>query len=200
MKRLLFAVLVLAAAGSAFAQELAQPLLLVATPELQGAYRHTAVLAIPLGNGRHFGFILNRATTATMARLYPDHAPSAKVTDPVYFGGPQFTDALFALTAHNPGEPSMRVMDDLYLTGHAGVIDHIIEQTPNDARYFAGYVAWTADELAGEIDSGYWLLAPADEATVLRHDTASLWEELVDRFSSERHAAIGFSLSRLELR
>lgn len=190
MKRLVIAVLLFAGAGMAAAQDLAAPRLLVAVPELQGAYTHTAVLAIPLRDGKHFGFILNRATPATLARLYPDHAPSAKVKDPVYFGGPESTNALFALTGRDPGEPSMRVLGDLYLTGHAGVIDRIIEDTPNEARYFAGFVAWGPGELAAEIDAGYWLVAPADEATVLRHDTASLWEELVDRFSSEKHASL----------
>jgi putative transcriptional regulator len=148
------------------------------------------VLAIPLGDGRHFGFILNRATDMTLARLYPDHAPSAKVKDPVYFGGPQSLNALFALSPRDPGEPSMHVLDGLYVAGNASVIDHIIEDVPNDARYFAGFVAWTSGELAQEIEAGYWYLGPADEETVLRHDTASLWEELVHRFSSEEHASL----------
>jgi putative AlgH/UPF0301 family transcriptional regulator len=190
MTRLAIAFLLFAAAGLAAAQDLTAPRLLVAVPDLQGPYSHTAVLAIPLRDGKHFGFILNRATPATLARLYPDHAPSAKVIDPVYFGGPESSNALFALTARDPGGPSMRVMDELYLTGHAGVIDQIIETTPNDARYFAGFVAWGAGELGAEIDAGYWLVAPADGETVLRHDTASLWEELVDRFSSEKHASL----------
>ena len=191
MKRLAIAFLLVITSAGALAQDLNRPLLLVAVPELQGGYSHAALLAIPLGNGRHFGFILNRSTNVTLARLYPDHAPSAKVTDPVYLGGPQSADALFAFTRRNPGSPSMRVLDELYLSGHAGVIDQVIEETPNDARYFAGYVAWTAGELAAEIDAGYWYLGPADEETVLRHDTATLWDELVARFSSERHAALG---------
>lgn len=148
------------------------------------------MLAIPLSSDRHFGFILNKSTEVTLARLYPDHAPSAKVVDPVYLGGPQSTNALFALTRRDPGSPSMRVLEDLYLTAHATVIDHIIEETPNDARYFAGYVAWTSGELAAELEAGYWYAGPADEDTVLRHDTAKLWEELVARFSSEQHAAL----------
>ena len=138
MKRLALALLLFAAAAAAFAQDLERPLLLVAVPDLQGAYSRTAVLAIPLGNGRHFGFMLNRSTDVTLARLYPDHAPSAKVTDPVYLGGPQSTNALFAFTRRNPGDPSMRVLDELYVSGRADVIDRIIEETPNDARYFAG--------------------------------------------------------------
>jgi putative AlgH/UPF0301 family transcriptional regulator len=190
MKRLAIAFLLFAAAGLVAAQDLAAPALLVAVPDLEGPYSHTAVLAIPLRDGKHFGFILNRATSATMARLYPDHTPSAKVTDPVYFGGPESTNALFALTARDPGGPSMRVMDELYLTGHAGVIDQIIEATPNEARYFAGFVAWGSGELAREIDSGYWLIAPADGAIVMRHDTATLWQELIDRFSTEKHASL----------
>jgi putative transcriptional regulator len=193
MKRLAIALLLFAASTAALAQDLNRPLLLVAVPALQGGYNHAALLAIPLGNGRHFGFILNRSTDVTLARLYPDHAPSANVADPVYLGGPQSADALFALTRRDPGGPSMHVLDELYLSGHAGVIDRIIEEMPNDARYFAGYVAWTAGELAAEVDAGYWYLGPADEVTVLRHDTASLWDELVERFSSERHASLRVS-------
>ena len=60
-------------------------------------------------------------------------------------------------------------------------IDRVIEQTPNDARYFAGFVGWQAGELEKEIDAGYWYVADADPALFFRHDTSALWQELILR-------------------
>ena len=75
MKNALVAVLLLVAACSVSAQDLDKPLLLVATPDLQGPYRHTTVLVVPM-DGQHIGFILNRATEVKLATLFPEHAPS----------------------------------------------------------------------------------------------------------------------------
>lgn len=114
-------------AAAAQAQQTDRPLLLVASPALQGAYNHTALIAAPLGE-RHFGFILNRATHVRLAALFPEHAPSAK-------------------------------------------------QTPNEARYFAGFVAWQPGELA----RGWWYVAEPEAGLFFRPDTSGLWEELVRR-------------------
>jgi putative transcriptional regulator len=181
--------LLLLGACAARAQDLDEPLLLVAKPDLQGPYARTALLVVPLGD-KHFGFILNRATGMTLAKLYPEHAPSAKVADPVYLGGPEAPDALFAVTRRDPGRPSLRLFGDLYMTGHAGIIDRIIEQSPSEARYFAGFVGWMPEELAAEIEAGYWYVGEADESLVFRADTSSLWEELVARLGLEAHAQL----------
>jgi len=163
------------------ANDLGKPLLLVATPTLKGPYRGTVLIAVPLGD-KHFGFILNRSTGTPLAKAFPEHAPSAKVVDPIYFGGPEMAHGIFALRRGDPGKPSMRLFGDLFITGNARVVDAIIEQTPNDARYFAGFVGWLPDELAKEIASGYWYVGDADEALVLRRDTGALWHELLERF------------------
>ena len=148
------------------------------------------MIAVPLGD-KHFGFILNRASELTLARLFPEHAPSAKVVDPVYLGGPEVPNALFALTRRDPGAPSMHLFGSLYMTGHAGIIDRIIEQTPNDARYFAGFVGWTPGELAKEIEAGYWYVADPDPALVFRKNTDAMWEELVTRLGNGHPARKG---------
>jgi len=180
-------VLVLGACA-ARAQDLDQAVLLIASPDLQGPYARTAVLAMPLGD-KHFGFILNQASAVTLAKLFPQHAPSTKVADPVYVGGPEMPNALFALTRRDPGQPSLHLFGSLYATAYAPMIDRIIEETPNEARYFAGFVGWAPDELADEIEAGCWYVMEADESVVFRADTSSLWEELVGRFSGEAQAA-----------
>jgi putative AlgH/UPF0301 family transcriptional regulator len=57
----------------------------------------------------------------------------------------------------------------------------VIETTPNDARYFVGYVGWRPGELRGEIDRGLWSVLDADVDMVFRKDTDGLWEELLQQ-------------------
>lgn len=180
LKHLLVGIALILGPGVAEAQDLAKPLLLVAKPELKGPYNHTALLVVPV-DGRHIGFILNRATEVKLGALFPDHAPSAKVADPVYFGGPERVNAIFAIVARNPGAPSVRLFGDLHVTAQAEVVDRIIEQTPNDARYFAGFVGWRAGELAAELESGFWYTAEPEAALVFSDDTGAMWESLIRR-------------------
>ena len=193
-------------AARAQAPDLSKPLLLVARPTLQGPYSHTAVLAVPLGN-KHIGFILNRSTETKLSAAFPDHLPSAKVVEPIYFGGPEAADALFALKRGNPGAPSLQLFGDVYMTGSSKVIDRIIETTPNDARYFAGFVGWMPNELAVEIARGFWYVGEVDSAEVFRKDAGeALWEELAKRLGhgakpprrpGDKEAAIPASPRRL---
>ena len=180
MKNALFAALLIVAALSARAQDLDKPLLLVASHELKGPYHHTALLVVPL-QGRHVGFILNRATDMTLAKLFPEHSPSTKVADPVFLGGPESVNAIFAMVARDPGEGAVHLFGDVFVTAQAKAVDRIIEQTPNDARYFAGFVGWQPGELAAELDKGWWYAAEPDKRTVFDRRAEELWETLVER-------------------
>jgi putative transcriptional regulator len=175
--------LILMGACTARAEDLGKPMVLVASPDLQGTYMHTALLVVPVGD-KHVGFILNRATDTTLAKAFPDHGPSVKVMDPIYFGGPEASEAVFALLRRDPGRPSMRLFGDLFMTANGKSIDRIIEQTPNDARYFVGFVDWAPGELAKEIQAGYWYAASPDAALVFQKDTGSMWQELVTRLGN----------------
>jgi putative transcriptional regulator len=171
-------------ASAALAQELSRPMILVATPSLQGPYTHTALLVIPMGD-KHIGFILNRATDATLAKAFPDHPPSAKVLDPIFFGGPEASEAIFALVRRDPGAPSLRLFGDLFMTGNGTNVDRIIEQTPNEARYFAGFVGWMPEELATEVEKGYWYITEPDAALVFEKNTGTMWEDLIKRLGKQ---------------
>ena len=183
MKAVLRGLLFLAAplvAASAAAQE--QAMILVAHPAFRDLeYRQTVLIAAPAPNGGHVGVILNRPTKRSLGSLFPEHEPSKKVIDPVYYGGPFSRSALVALvhTDHSPGGGSVPLMKDLYLAFRANTIDHVIETTPNDARYFVGYVGWLPGELKSEIDRGLWTVLDADIDLVFRKDTEGLWEELL---------------------
>jgi putative transcriptional regulator len=159
-------------------------LTLVASPRLiDPDYRGAVLLAVPIDNARHVGVIINRPTGRSLASLFPQHAPSKSVRDPVYFGGPMLRQAIFAVvrTDHTPGTGSIRMMKELFLATQGAVVDHIIEQTPNDARYYVGYVVWRPGELRQEVDRGLWYVLEPDPDLVFRKDPESLWEELLRR-------------------
>src|SRR5262249_16594570 len=96
----------------AAAQDLDRTLMLVATPDLDGAYRHTALIVVPVGEDRHLGFILNRVSPFKLSAIFPDYPPAAKVGAPVYYGGPEMADAIFAIVPGNPGSPSVHLFGE----------------------------------------------------------------------------------------
>ena len=155
--------------------------ILVAHPAFRDLeYRQTVLVAAPAPNGGHVGVILNRPTKRSLASLFPEHEPSKKVVDPVHYGGPFSRGALVALvrTDTAPGAGSVMLMKNLYLAFRANTIDSVIESTPNEARYFVGYVGWRPGELKSEIDRGLWAVQGAEVDMVFRKDTENLWEEL----------------------
>jgi putative transcriptional regulator len=179
--RLFALFLLLALSGFARAQSHDEAILLVAHPQFRDLeYRQTVLLAAPAPNGGHVGVILNRPTRRSLGSLFPEHEPSKKVLEPVYYGGPFSRGALVALVRadHAPGQGSVLLMRNLYLAFRANTIDHVIETTPNEARYFVGYVGWRPGELKSEIDRGLWSVANADVDTIFRKDMDGLWEEL----------------------
>jgi len=155
--------------------------LLVATAALNNSsYRRTVILSVPIDGDRHFGIIVNRPSKRTLAVLFPGHAPSKKVTEPVFFGGPMSQRAIFALVrrAETPGRGALRVMDGLFLAITSNTVDRIIEQMPRQARFYAGDVIWRPGELNDELGNGYWHVMDADPDLLFRKDTQALWDEL----------------------
>lgn len=185
MKKVLLALLaVLSATLAAPASAQDEAVLLVAHPGLRDLeYRQTVLIAAPAPNGGHVGVIINRPTRRSLGSLFPEHEPSKKVIEPVYYGGPFSRGALVALVRadHAPGPGSVPLMKNLFLAFRANTIDHVIETTPNEARYYVGYVGWRPGELKSELDRGLWSVLSADIGTVFRKDTEGLWEELLQQ-------------------
>jgi putative AlgH/UPF0301 family transcriptional regulator len=176
----------LAALSAARAADLGGPVMLVAKPELGEFYRGTVLFARPIANGQHVGFIINRPTPVTLSKLFPEHAPSQKVVDPVFLGGPVYSNMIFAVVqgTTSPGGRSVPLLDDMFLATDVETVDRIIEQDAHHARFIAGLVAWQPGELEHEVKSGFWYVLEPDPDLVFRKSTDGLWEELVRRSSS----------------
>jgi putative transcriptional regulator len=155
---------------------------LVAAPGFRDPeYRQTVLIAAPTATGGHIGVIINKPTRRTLSSLFPEHEPSKKVMEPVFFGGPFSTSALVAVVRgdRSPGAGSLLIMSNLYLAINVNTIDRIIEDRPTDARFYVGYVGWRPGELRREIDRGLWYVLNPDVGTVFRKDTDHVWEELL---------------------
>jgi putative transcriptional regulator len=190
--RLIALAALLFAGAPAVAQGQDEAMILVAHPQFRDLeYRSTVLIAAPAPNGGHVGVILNRPTRRSLGSLFPEHEPSKKVNDPVYYGGPFSRGALVALVKADsaPGNGSVLLMRNLYLAFRANTIDHVIETTPNEARYFVGYVGWRPGELKSELDRGLWTVHNADLELIFRKDTEGLWEELLQQSKRIRAAA-----------
>jgi putative transcriptional regulator len=158
-----------------------EAVVLVATPILiDPNYRRSVIVAVPIENNRHLGVIINRPTQRSLASLFPDHQPSKRVAEPVFFGGPVSRGAVVAVvhTSKNPGRGTIVLTGDMYLAITVNVVDRIIEETPNDARYYVGYVIWASGQLRAEVDRKLWYVLDANSDVVFRKDTSNLWEDL----------------------
>lgn len=183
--RFLLAILGLVLAAPAWSADIAvDTVILVAKRALHDRlYGSTILVAKPIGRDRHVGFIVNKPTELTLGKLFPSHAPSQKVIDPVYLGGPSSSSVIFAMVQSKtaPQGRLLKLTSDLYLAYESREVDRIIEtQTPH-ARFFAGMVIWQPGELAQEIRRGLWYVLDAQSELLLRKSTDGLWEDLVDR-------------------
>jgi putative transcriptional regulator len=165
----------------AAAAELDRSVILVAKRQLQDRFYGATILVVrPIGQDQHIGFIVNRPSQVTLGQLFPQHAPSRKVPEPVFVGGPINSESIFALvqTSKNPGGRSVRLSDNLFVVIDGKLVDDVIEKDPSHARFVAGLVAWRSGELKEEIQRGAWHVLAADSGLVLRRPEG-LWEELV---------------------
>jgi len=184
MKAFLIAAAALLAALPAAAADISDDsVLLVAKRQLKDkVYSSTILVARPIGNDQHIGFIVNRPTKITLGQLFPRHAPSQKVPDPVFLGGPISAESIFALveTRKHPGGRSVELMPGMFAVFDGKIVDDVIEHEAARARFVAGLVGWRAGELREEIKRGAWFVLDADPKVVLRKPDG-LWEELVRR-------------------
>jgi putative transcriptional regulator len=182
------ALLMALSAPLAWSADLSETVLLVAKRTLRDRiYGSSVLLARPLGEERHVGFIVNKPTNLTLGKLFPKHIPSQKVVDPVYLGGPTGPEVIFAMVKDNksPGGRSMQLAPGLFLAFDSAIVDRIIETQPQQARFFAGMVMWQPFELADEVKRGLWYVLPAKPEVLLRKTTDNLWEDLVNRAERE---------------
>jgi putative transcriptional regulator len=166
---------------AAQAADLSSAVVLVASERLNDSqYAQTVVLAAPLPEGGHIGFVLNRPTGVKLEALLPDQESSRKVVDQVYAGGPALRGYVFAVTRKPPAEEGtfVALLPGLFAAMDGIAVDSLIEKSPNEARYFVGLMFWPPDALENDVDAGTWLVRRADPDLVLPANASGLWKSL----------------------
>src|SRR5438067_5511829 len=80
--------------GVVRAADLSEAVMLVATDRLAGSiYEEKVILAAPLPQGGHLGFIVNRPTRVELGTLFPGQPSTRNGTDPGLPGGPVLINA-----------------------------------------------------------------------------------------------------------
>jgi putative transcriptional regulator len=159
----------------------ATPVMLVARPGLEPPFGKTVLVAMPYGQSEHVGFIVNLPMHRSLATLLPEYRPAKDVTEPVRFGGPLLVDTIFAVVRGKRGEDTVPLAENLAVATRGEAVSRIIEQSPNDARFFVGFVSWGPGELDQEISDGYWFVMRPDGEQMFRPDGDGMWRDLVRR-------------------
>jgi putative transcriptional regulator len=190
LRALLVASAAIFAAPAAAAPDTGGPMLLIAKPKLSGsAWGSTILIAKPIANGMHIGFIVNRPTQMSLAEAFPEHAPSKKVADPLFLGGPSDLNVVFALVERHAAvrDGALQMAPYLFLAMEEKAVDRIIEKEAEHARFFVGAVIWRPGELEQELSRDMWFVDEPDPELVLSRKTEGLWEELVRRAEARAH-------------
>ena len=173
--------LIVGFSGAAGAADLSEPVILVASSALEGTpFEQAVILAAPMPNGGHIGFIINKPTGVKLQALFPEDTAAGKVTESVYLGGPALLPAVVAVTRKAPegGDAVIPLMPGLVAVLDAATVDRVIQDTPNDARYFLGLMLWGEGDLEEQVSRNTWELRPADADMVFRAKSSGLWNSL----------------------
>jgi len=172
------------------APDTTEPLMLVAQPELSSEIFGSSILFVrPLPDGSHLGFIINRPSIKKLGDIFPEDESSKKVIDPLFLGGPEGYNRVFALVdkRDTAGKDALQMMPGVFLVAESQDIDRVIASDPEHARFFLGLVTWRPGQLDEELDRGFWYVDKADAKLVLEKKTDGLWEELVRRSVAKAH-------------
>lgn len=161
--------------------------LLVAAPQLQDAnFRRTVVYVIHHRDEGTLGVVLNRPSEVLVQDVLPQWGPHATEPQSLFVGGPVEQRTAICLATMRTGEDVDAVQGVVGVRGPVGLVDldgdpaSLLPRT-RGLRFFAGYSGWGADQLAGEIDRGDWVVVPALPDDVIAEAQVDLWGRVLRR-------------------
>ncbi len=173
--------------------------LLVATPTLLDPnFFRTVVFMIEHTPEAALGVVLNRVSDATLDEPVPQWCDLAAVPRVAFVGGPvQPHEVVIAL---GRGRGDLQPADGWYpLLGPVGTVD--LGRSPPDLhppveaiRVFAGYAAWGAGQLDGELSVDGWFVVDAEPDDLLTADPDSLWRRVLRRQGGELAMAANYPI------
>jgi len=153
---------------------------LIASPSLQDPnFRRSVVLLLKHDTDGALGLVLNRQAPlpfhAVWEKLSNEPCP---VEAPLFIGGPCGGPLMALHEEHDLGD--LQSPDGVFFTAEIQQIRSLLTREESHYRLFGGYSGWGPGQLEKEIETGGWLLVPADSQSIFGpHE--ELWEKLMLR-------------------
>ena len=161
--------------------------LLVAAPTMSDPnFRRTVVFVIDHRSEGTLGVVLNNPSEVPVHEVLPQWGEHVVEPREVFVGGPVEKKTALCLAALRTGQRTDELSGVISVNGPVVLVD--LDTDPLELRdkvrgirVFAGYAGWDADQLAGEIDRGDWLLCSALPSDVLASPKGDLWAQVLRR-------------------
>jgi putative transcriptional regulator len=160
---------------------------LVAAPALRDPhFCRTVVLIIDHCASGTVGVVLNRPSNVPVRDVLPSWGPHATVPSALYVGGPMEQRAALCVAALPAGVDAERTDGVTRVRGSLALVSldadpDLMAPRLRGLRVFAGYAGWGEGQLAGEIQRGDWVVAPALSDDVLAPPGTDLWSRILRR-------------------
>jgi len=163
--------------------------LLVATSELQDPRFTRTVIYMLRHDARTgaMGLVVNRQLgEVPMAVLLKQSGlPSEGVKGSVrlHVGGPVEATRIIVLHSDDyAGPDTVKVASGVAITSDPSILQSIAEgKAPRRARFTLGYAGWAPGQLEAEMEAGYWIVVPSDDAIVFDDAYETKWDRAMAR-------------------
>lgn len=154
--------------------------ILISTPYFNDPFfNHSVVLLTDYEEEHTAGLILNRQLPYNVREVVSE----IKVDDPIFFGGPVLTEAVFLLHNFESCPEASQLLPNVYI-GYNPVLLAVIEHhaIPNlKHKFLLGYAGWSPGQLEDEIANNMWVVAPATHSLVFDTPAEAIWTRAVER-------------------
>lgn len=158
--------------------------LLVATSELEDPRFTRTVIYMVRHDARTgaMGLVVNRqlgeVPMAVLLKQSGLPSAGAKGSVRLHVGGPVEATRIVVLhTDDYAGPDTVKVANGVAVTAEPSILQSIAEgKGPRRARFTLGYAGWAPGQLEAEMEAGYWIVVPSDDAIVFDDAYETKWD------------------------
>ncbi|MDO8478457.1 MAG: YqgE/AlgH family protein [Candidatus Rokubacteria bacterium] len=163
--------------------------LLVATSELEDPRFTRTVIYMVRHDARTgaMGLVVNRqlgeVPMAVLLKQSGLPSAGAKGSVRLHVGGPVEATRIVVLhTDDYAGPDTVKVANGVAVTAEPSILQSIAEgRGPRRARFTLGYAGWAPGQLEAEMEAGYWIVVPSDDAIVFDDAYETKWDRAMAR-------------------
>jgi putative transcriptional regulator len=160
-------------------------------------FARTVILLVDVGKDGSAGLVLNRRSAVTLAKVFPQLAPTMATATHAFLGGPVDTTRTMALVrAPQPPSGGRPLVDGVHVATAPDAVAAAVAAaaTGTGLRVYLGYAGWGAGQLEAETEQGAWHVLEGDADVVFDADPSSSWQRQIVRtelMQARRAAAQG---------